>query len=223
MSRNKLLSDILVAYGGSSLPTDSRNTLLAKILTANGGTPTLNASRNKLLADIITQLGGSITNPDNRNSLLSDVTIAAGGVVINPNNRNLILGDWLAVAGLYGPELVVNGGFDTDSDWTLQNGATISGGLGNFAAVQSSIIQQTVSGISIGNSYRVGWEVVNPVNAGGAVWSGSGAWGSQPLNCDVIGNNQEVFTAVNNNARMITTGSIVGALSVDNISVRLIL
>jgi hypothetical protein len=53
-----------------------------------------------------------------------------------------------------GPELVTNGTFDTDSDWTKGTGWTISGGEATHSAGASSAINQT-SNITSGGVYRV--------------------------------------------------------------------
>ena len=114
--------------------------------------------------------------------------------------------------------MVTNGDFATDSDWSLSGGATISGGTANFTASSNDALLQN-SVVEIGNIYSVGWDIVVPVSAG-LVWSGSGAWGSQPTNSSIVGSNLEVFTALGENVRMVTSGAITGVSSIDNVSVK---
>jgi len=58
-----------------------------------------------------------------------------------------------------GPELVTNGTFDTDTDWTLAAGATISGGILSFAAGASTQATQEVT-IDSSKVYKVTIDVV---------------------------------------------------------------
>jgi hypothetical protein len=62
------------------------------------------------------------------------------------------------------PELVTNGGFDTDSDWTKPSTGTISGGKANFApgGGATANFQQSATGLS--NTFVVGqFEISNHV------------------------------------------------------------
>jgi hypothetical protein len=60
-----------------------------------------------------------------------------------------------------GPELVVNGGFDTDTDWTEGTGWSISGGTANGAAGTSSQLTQQAPGLILdGVTYRMTYTVV---------------------------------------------------------------
>jgi hypothetical protein len=53
------------------------------------------------------------------------------------------------------PELLVNGGFDTDTDWAKGTGWAISAGRATHTGATGSGLQQTVSGLTIGASYRL--------------------------------------------------------------------
>ena len=63
----------------------------------------------------------------------------------------------------YGSELVTNGSFDTDSDWTLSEGATISGGQlnlpNNLAAYQTGIPLSTEVKFVVQGSGTVGYRL----------------------------------------------------------------
>jgi len=65
-----------------------------------------------------------------------------------------------------GPELVTNGGFDTDTDWTKSvAGWTISGGLARKVGWDGSIYQNTASVIT-GRTYRVAITAVSVASGG---------------------------------------------------------
>ena len=57
-------------------------------------------------------------------------------------------------------ELVTNGNFDTDSDWTKQTGWSISGGVANYDFTSDAkYIRQTLlnGGFVSGKTYRINW------------------------------------------------------------------
>jgi hypothetical protein len=58
--------------------------------------------------------------------------------------------------GWTGPEVVVNGGFDTDTDWAKQAGVTIAGGLlSTDGTTNGELARQSSIGLVAGNVYRV--------------------------------------------------------------------
>jgi len=63
----------------------------------------------------------------------------------------------------YGAELVTNGTFDTDTDWTLGTGWTVSGGKLN-SATGSSVASSIPLTFSAGKAYRVSFTVSNYVS-----------------------------------------------------------
>ena len=61
-----------------------------------------------------------------------------------------------------GNELVVNGGFNTDSDWTLGTGWTISNGKANCDGISgASPIYQNIGSATIGKTYKIQLDVSN--------------------------------------------------------------
>ena len=68
------------------------------------------------------------------------------------------------------PELVINGGFDADSDWSQNGGSdyTIAGGVATHNGGASSNIYQFPSGPAIvaGNSYEISFDIVSAVDGG---------------------------------------------------------
>ncbi len=62
----------------------------------------------------------------------------------------------------YGPELVTNGDFATDSDWTKGTGWTISGGKANSDGVSgASPIYQNIGAATVGTNYKIQLVVSN--------------------------------------------------------------
>ena len=57
--------------------------------------------------------------------------------------------------GTRGEELVTNGTFDTDSDWTKASGVTISGGVANFSNVATSSALYQSANVSVGETYEI--------------------------------------------------------------------
>ena len=63
----------------------------------------------------------------------------------------------------FGPELVTNGDFATDSDWSLKSGSNISGGSLNFDGTQTSIrtINQSITSLDLTKIYKVTFTISN--------------------------------------------------------------
>lgn len=146
-------------------------------------------------------------------------TLAASGqpVGLLPDLSQLggkTLADWLATA----PELVTNGGFDSDTAWTKGTGWTISGGTANFTATGS------ISNLSQAGSYVEGrvYEItVTATVVAGQLNCFIGSGGTGGIN---------VFTASGTRSRIVrcaggtpavflqATATFTG--TVDNISIR---
>ena len=69
----------------------------------------------------------------------------------------------------YGPELVTNGTFDTDSDWTKGTGWSISGGQATHVAGTASNFSQAVSYGSAGTVYALSVDVVSISGGSGSI------------------------------------------------------
>jgi hypothetical protein len=76
-----------------------------------------------------------------------------------------------------GEELVTNGGFDADSDWTKGAGWTISGGVATKAAGTASLISQS-PGLSLGKVYQVSFTVSGGTAGTIKAYVGSGGAGT---------------------------------------------
>ena len=116
------------------------------------------------------------------------------------------------------PELVTNGDFATDSDWTLGTGITISGGSANFTGVANANINQN-AGLVTGKTYKIVFTISNYVsgdidyNVGGATRQGA-----------VSGNGTYTNYVVSNTGQLLyfqsdQTLGFTG--SIDNVSVTL--
>ena len=116
--------------------------------------------------------------------------------------------------------MVINGDFATDSDWTLGGTATISGGKGNFGSNTATFTQDI--GVEVGKKYIVtftlsslaGGPVPPPYvqfTLGGVTGSVRGAGGTNTYT-------QEI-TATNTNPLVFQAGGVLTGASIDDVSV----
>ncbi len=124
--------------------------------------------------------------------------------------------------GYYGSELVTNGGFDTDSNWSkdgwkIENGKAIN----TLASSGLNLYQGGVT--SVGNTFKVVLDAV--ISAGGLkVLLGGGSGGYNEIG-QASSTGTHTFTGVSNgtdNRILIQTlsGSTIGSVIVDNVSVK---
>jgi len=116
-----------------------------------------------------------------------------------------------------GSELITNGTFDTDSDWSKETGWTISGGKANYNgnAAPSALYQNAVTS---GVKYRVSFDVLNYVSGSFKVYLSNGNLsGGSPL---ITANGSYVFdiTSVGVLVLFRNVTSFIG--SIDNVSVK---
>ena len=122
-----------------------------------------------------------------------------------------------------GPNLVVNGTFNTDTGWTKGEGWTISGGK----AVRSpssfgSVLSQPIS-VTAGKSYVVTYTLADRV-AGGPNVAFSGGTAVNGPSRTVNGTYSDTLLALpGNNTLWIVTGDNTSSLSFDNISAQEVL
>ncbi len=122
----------------------------------------------------------------------------------------------MIAGGSLGSELVTNGGFDTDSDWTKTAGVTISGGTYNTHGTTSGELgRQTGLGLVLGDAYLIGWEI--PSVSGGSLSVKIGA-GSSEFNSSAGVYSAVWDDAAVDNIQLGSTSSAVGAF--DNISIK---
>jgi hypothetical protein len=123
-----------------------------------------------------------------------------------------------------GPELVVNGGFDSAAQWDLGGGATISNGKLNLNGSGGDADQDPVGTIS-GRTYRVSFDVSDIV--GGPVpirfaLNGTGVYeetiaGAKTVQVDLVSG------IAGGTVQIIEVGLTFGTAKIDNISVREVL
>jgi hypothetical protein len=116
-----------------------------------------------------------------------------------------------------GPELVANGGFDSDTAWTKSAGATISGGAGVFAAVANNQgFSQTVA-LTPGARYQVTYTVTSFSSGGLKVYlNGATSAGIRT----VPGTYREILVAGSVNALIGVFANGATTATIDNISIR---
>jgi len=117
----------------------------------------------------------------------------------------------------YGTELVTNGGFDTDSDWTFIGSANIANGVANFTATSEYIVQNNAIPLSV-KTYKIQYEVVSSNNGQLRFAGGSSAFPTTTLPSSV---GVHTVTAVSNGTKgslQFNSNGFVG--SIDNVSVR---
>ena len=117
--------------------------------------------------------------------------------------------------GYYGSELITNGSFDTDSNWTKGTGWSISGGVASHTGSQSLIGQQNI--LTIGRIYKITFDL-------------SGADGSNyarlltsqyPNGANYTTNGRITVNTISNIDDFYIYG--VGDISIDNVSVKEVL
>ena len=118
---------------------------------------------------------------------------------------------------VYGPELVTNGDFATDSDWTKGTGTTISGGTANFSNANGVSLYQNI-GTQSGNVH-VTFSVTNYTSGTLNVYSG----GNESVSTiNVAANSVGIYSANINrsggNANIIFGSSDNFTGSIDNVS-----
>ena len=122
---------------------------------------------------------------------------------------------------VYGPELVTNGNFATDSYWTKGSGATISGGKANIIGDGSTYVSITQNSVfTTGKKYRVSADV--EINSGLGLKFQDGATNENIGFATSSGTYVFDFTAGSNTSLVVgrRTGGTAFNSSVDNVSVK---
>jgi hypothetical protein len=121
-------------------------------------------------------------NLDRFNGYPTNDALHPNGLVGHPQMVDMVTASLNSVMGsLYGPELVVNGDFATDTVWVKGVNVIISGGAAHLAATPNGSAALTQSGIvAVTTTYRVEFTVSN-YSAGGVVPRIGGAFGTTRL------------------------------------------
>ena len=117
----------------------------------------------------------------------------------------------------YGPELVTNGGFDSDSDWTLGTGWSIAGGKAVKTAGTGDGASQSID-LKEGVAYLVSYDITR--NAGGVQAQFVGGSTVALPSKTASGSYTDVLVAVSGNTSLRMFASSTFGGTIDNISVR---
>ena len=120
----------------------------------------------------------------------------------------------------YGTELVTNGDFATDSDWTKLGGSTISSGEGHIVSTGSFVSLNQDIGAVTGKIYFVTIDVTVNSGAGVYIGIGGGAIDSRRYDATFTGTHSFALVAGNVDTNVQITRSGPTDSDVDNISVK---
>ena len=130
----------------------------------------------------------------------------------------------IQTVGYFGSELVTNGDFATDSDWTKETGWTISGGTANFSGGTGNKAMYQAVGITNGKTYKIQY-TVSSISAGQVAVRLGGMAGVDEITATTIGTYTGYITATgsaNGNIHIEdNNNNFVG--SIDNVSVQEVL
>ena len=118
-----------------------------------------------------------------------------------------------------GSELIVNGDFDTDSDWSKGSGWSISGGTANTDGTPSSEIRQN-NVTTVGKQYKYSFTISN---SGGGVFNArlrNKSTGTPILNFSNEGTYSGTFTSNGTFIDFVTLSNNTASFSIDNVSVK---
>ena len=140
-----------------------------------------------------------------------DFTFSRSSSGTRVNSEGLI-----ETASVLGSELVVNGDFATDSDWSSTEVATIriSGGSINFSSTSSNKRIQNIGSIIVGKKYIVNYDIVSISEGSFAFQDGVSTYTYRSS----TGSYSEEITASGTFIRIRTAGTTTG--SIDNVSVK---
>ena len=155
---------------------------------------------------------GSIDNVSIKEDLTGDLTWTGGaGTRVNSEGN-------VEVASVLGEDVVVNGDFATDTDWTKSAQVTISGGTGNIISNDGSFQNITQLILTIGVTYLITFDIVN-VNSG-AIKVGSGGGGDDiATNISTVGSYSITFTSIGTSIAFARYFGVTD-ISIDNVVVK---
>jgi len=143
-----------------------------------------------------------------------ELTVSGGVTEGYDENGSTHLLDKGAIAR--NPELVVNGGFDTDTDWNKNPNWTIDNGVAIADGTTSENINQGPDNAIIGESYIISFDIVSL--SAGQFYAAYG--GGNTAAFDTIGTHTDIVKAVSTTRAKIVARNFANG-SVDNISVKL--
>ena len=121
----------------------------------------------------------------------------------------------------YGDELVTNGTFDTDSDWTKDAAWTISNGVASFDDSVNANLQQANIGLEIGKIYQLSFEITAGADANFSLFASGSSEQYIGYTDYAVGNHAVNFICTGGDGVRIAASKFIGSsFSIDNISVK---
>ncbi len=140
---------------------------------SNWGNPTETWGNTYLIADLTNELYKRASEYENSwvtDQLLNGVGIKPSIILTPTAYEDGVLNSVKPQRSL-GSELVTNGTFDTDTNWTKGAGWTISGGTANYADSSISPLYQNIT-LNI-SSYELKFTISNSSGNGASIWIGN--------------------------------------------------
>jgi len=130
------------------------------------GVTVINRSADGIYTEYFTATSAEIRfRPNNFNGSITNISVIE---ITDDTNLPRINYEGFSYQDALGSELVVNGNFDTDSDWTKGSGWTISGGSANYDGLQAyQLLRQGTANGVIGKTFLVKYDVSNNNGTGG--------------------------------------------------------
>lgn len=144
---------------------------------------------------------------DKASILLTPTAYRDGGMLSVKPNENL-----------YGSELVTNGDFATDSNWTKLSNTTISGGKANFSNADFVSLYQNV-GVSSG-LVKATFSVTDYTSGSLKIYVGGYALGTSLISATSVGSYSAIIDTSGGNGNIIFGSSDNFTGSIDNVSVK---
>lgn len=120
--------------------------------------------------------------------------------------------------GGWGPEIVTNGGFSSDTAWTKGSGCVISGGVGSHSGASAGGFTQPSALVIANRIYRVEYTLVSL--SGGAFQFNVGGTGGAVRASGTTGTFVEYIVASGANTNILPYFGANAVGSIDNISVK---
>ena len=183
---------------------------LGETLVVGGDAVTETFEFTPALGDVSVQLSCSEPNATFKISNISVIEITTDTSLPRINYEGFSYQDAL------GSELITNGDFATDSDWTKGTGITISNGQANFTGVSGQYLSQDM--LTSGKSYKLTFNVTDYTSGTLTIFGGSGNNISSIFPVNSTGIYTGIFISGGTNNRLYFGSTFIG--SIDNVSVK---
>ena len=121
----------------------------------------------------------------------------------------------------YGSELVTNGDFSTDSDWTKEAAWTISNGVASFDDSVNANLQQANIGMEVGKIYQFKFEITAGADANFSLFASGSNEQYIGYTDYAVGTHSVNFICTGGDGVRLAASKFVGSsFSIDNISVK---